>query len=92
MICLFSSIKEILPDSREYPFKGGACKARKSVIIDPCTCLPDSNNSYYFCKTYCSAHLAIFSGPQCPKFTKLNTPKFLSFSSSIESASSFSAV
>ena len=45
MICLFSSIKEILPDSREYPFKG-ACKARKSVIIDPYTRLPDSNNQY----------------------------------------------
>ncbi len=26
MICLFSSIKEILPDSREYPFKGGLVK------------------------------------------------------------------
>ena len=36
--------KRFLPDSREYPFKGGACKARKSVIIDPYTCLPDSNN------------------------------------------------
>ena len=45
MISLFSSIKEFLPDSREYPFKGGACKARKSVIIAPYTCLPDSNKT-----------------------------------------------
>ena len=29
MISLFSSIKEFLPDSREYPLKGGACKAKK---------------------------------------------------------------
>ena len=31
----------VSPDSREYPFKG-VCK--KSVIIDPYTRLPDSNN------------------------------------------------
>ena len=37
----------ISPDSREYPFKGGACKARKSVIIAPYTCLPDSNKYEY---------------------------------------------
>ena len=43
MISLFSSIKEFLPDSREYPFKGGLVKKKKSVIIDPYTCLPDSN-------------------------------------------------
>ena len=43
MISLFTLIKGILPDSREYPFKGGLVKAKKSVIIDPYTCLPDSN-------------------------------------------------
>jgi hypothetical protein len=42
MISLFTFIKEYLPDSREYPFKGGF-KAKKSVIIDSHTCLPDSN-------------------------------------------------
>ena len=29
------------------PFQGGDCKARKSVIVVPCTCLPDSNNYYH---------------------------------------------
>ena len=37
----------ISPDSRKFPFKGGDCKARKSVIVVPCTCLPDSNNYYH---------------------------------------------
>ena len=45
MICLFSSTKEIFTGQPLIPFQGGACKARKSVIVDPCTCLPDSNNS-----------------------------------------------
>ena len=44
MICLFSSIKEIFTGQPLIPFQGGACKARKSVIVVPCTCLPDSNN------------------------------------------------
>ena len=26
----------------------GACKARKSVIIDPCICLPDSNSLFRY--------------------------------------------
>ena len=44
MICLFSSIKEIFTGQQLISFQGGACKARKSVIIDPCTCFPDSNS------------------------------------------------
>ena len=46
MICLFSSIKEIFTGQPLISFQGGACKARKSVITDPCTCLPDSNISF----------------------------------------------
>lgn len=44
MTCLFSFIKEIFTGQPFIFFQGGACKARKSVIIDPCTRLPDSNN------------------------------------------------
>ena len=44
MISLFTFIKEILPDSLNI-LSRGACKARKSVIIDPYTRLPDSNNT-----------------------------------------------
>ena len=47
MICLFSSIKEIFTGQPLIPFQGGACKARKSVIVVPRTCLPDSNNCFY---------------------------------------------
>ena len=49
MICLFSSIKEIFTGQPLIPFQGGACKARKSVIVVPCTCLPDSNTNKYMC-------------------------------------------
>ena len=35
MICLFSSIKEILPDSREYPFKGGGLESKKISDYSP---------------------------------------------------------
>ena len=28
----------------KFLLKGVGCKARKSVIVDPCTCLLDSNN------------------------------------------------
>ena len=44
MICLFSSIKEIFTGQPLISFQGGACKAIKSVFIDPYTRLPDSNN------------------------------------------------
>ena len=47
MISLFTFIKEILPDSREYHFKGELVKQEQSVIIDPYTRLPDINNFYY---------------------------------------------
>ena len=46
MICLFSSIKEFFTGQPLIPFQGRACKARKSVIVVPCTCLPDSNNLF----------------------------------------------
>ena len=45
MICLFSSIKEIFTGQPLIPFQRGACKARKSVIVVPCTCLSDSNKN-----------------------------------------------
>ncbi len=47
MTCLFSSIKEIFTGQPLISFQGGACKAIKSVFIDPYTRLPDSNISYY---------------------------------------------
>ena len=47
MICLFSSIKETFYRTAVSILSKGACKARKSVIIDPYTRLPDSNNFYY---------------------------------------------
>ena len=47
MICLFSSIKEIFTGQVSISFQGAACKAIKSVFIDPYTRLPDSNNSIY---------------------------------------------
>ena len=65
MISLFSSIKEFLPDSREYPFKGGLVKKKKSVIIDPYTCLPDSNNSYTHIKRNIYATLSVYLCSSC---------------------------
>ena len=46
MICLFSSIKEIFTGQLSNSFQGGACKAIKSVFIDPYTRLPDSNSIF----------------------------------------------
>ena len=44
MICLFSFIKDFYRTAVNILSRGGACKAKKTVIIDPYTCLPDSNN------------------------------------------------
>ena len=54
MTCLFSSIKEIFTGQPLISFQGGACKAIKSVFIDPYTRLADSNNSFLLlsAKTY----------------------------------------
>ena len=56
MISLFSFIKENFYRTAVNILSRGACKARKSVIIDPYTYLPDSNNLGYIFGTF--AHTA----------------------------------
>ena len=52
MTCLFSSIKEIFTGQPLISFQGGACKAIKSVFIDPYTRLADSNNCFSFLREH----------------------------------------